>query len=137
MDSKFHYVSTEATECISWRGQCNGCDLQMKAYAPMYICLGFGATGYGQTTRYRYTDLNSSVTVKNELKQQTQNAIFYLFNGRMMTEIGDLYKFGNIEELNLASAIRLKVLRLGIHTDKEARQYVNTMQQHSWQLSSR
>ena len=129
MDSKFHYVSTEATECISWRGQCNGCDLQMKAYAPMYICLGFGATGYGQTTRYRYTDLDSYVTIKNELKQQTQNAIFYLFNGRMMTEIGDLYKFGNIEELNLASAIRLKVLRLGIHTDKVARQYVNTMQQ--------
>ena len=129
MDSKYHYVSTEATECISWRGQCNGCDLQMKAYAPMYLCLGFGATGYGQTTRYRYTDLDSYVTVKNELRQQTQNAIFYLFNGRMITEIGDLYKFGNIQELNLASAIRLKILRLGIHTDKVARQYVNNMQQ--------
>lgn len=129
MDSKYHYVSTEATECISWRGQCNGCDLQMKAYAPMYLCLGFGATGYAQTTRYRYTDLDSYVTIKNELKQQTQNAIFYLFNGRMITEIGDLYKFGNIQELNLASAIRLEILRLGIHTDKTARQYVNTMQQ--------
>lgn len=129
MDSKYHYVSTEATECISWRGQCNGCDLQMKAYAPMYLCLGFGATGYAQTTRYRYTDLNSYVTIKNELKQQTQNAIFYLFNGRFITELGDLYKFGNIQELNLASAIRLKILRLGIHTDKVTRQYVNTMQQ--------
>lgn len=129
MDSKYHYASTEATECISWRGQCNGCDLKMKAYAPMYLCLGFGATGYGQTTRYRYTDLDSYVTIKNELKQQTQNAIFYLFNGRMITEIGDLYKFGNIQELNLASAIRLKILRLGIHTDKTARKYVNNMQQ--------
>ena len=128
LDSKFHFVSTEATQCISWRGKCSGADLQVKAYAPMYICLGFGAQGYGQTTRYRYLNLDSYCTVKNELKTTTQDAIFYFFHGRYLTEINDLYKFGDIGDLNLASAIRLQAVRLGINTDKESKTYVNTKQ---------
>lgn len=128
LDSKFHFVSTEATQCISWRGRCAGADLRVKAYAPMYICLGFGAQGYGQTTRYRYLDLDGYCTVKNELKTTTQDAIFYFFNGRLLTEINDLYKFGDIGDLNLASAIRLQAVRLGLHSDRETKQWVNTKQ---------
>ena len=126
--SKYHAVSTEATQCISFRQFGYGADLQIKPYSQLYVCVGFGATGYEQTTRYRCINPEVGVTVKNEIKQLVEDAIVYIFNGDMMVDIGDLYKFGNIGSLNLTSAARLRYLRLGNKDDKNTRQYVNSKQ---------
>ena len=126
--SKYHAVSTEATKCISFREFGFGSDLQIKPYSQLYVCVGFGATAFAQTTRYRCINPEVGVTVKNEIKQKVEDAIIYIFNGDMMVDIGDLYKFGDIGSLNLASASRLRYLRLGSKDDKTTRQYVNTKQ---------
>lgn len=126
--SKYHAVSTEATKCISFREFGYGSDLQIKPYSQLYVCVGFGATAFAQTTRYRCINPEVGVTVKNEIKQKVEDAIIYIFNGDMMVDIGDLYKFGDIGSLNLTSAERLRYLRLGNKDDKTTRQYVNTKQ---------
>ena len=126
--SKYHAVSTEATHCISFREFGYGADLQIKPYSQLYVCVGFGATAYAQTTRYRCINPEVGVTVKNEIKQKVEDAIIYIFNGDMLVDIGDLYKFGDIGSLNLTSAARLRSLRLGSKDDKATRAYVNTKQ---------
>ena len=90
----------------------------------MYVSLGFGAYDYKTTKRYRCLDLENGVTVKNEFTTNVNDVVMYLFNGDMITDIGNLYEFGNIGSLDLTNAKRLRWLRVG-NKDKQA-QYINT-----------
>lgn len=120
--SKYHAGS--ATNRITWRQFGTGSDLKMKTYSQMYVSLGFGAYDYKTTKRYRCLDLENGVTVKNEFTTNVNDVVMYLFNGDMITDIGNLYEFGNIGSLDLTNAKRLRWLRVG-NKDKQA-QYVNT-----------
>ena len=120
--SKYHAGS--ATNRITWRQFGTGSDLQMKTYSQMYVSLGFGAYDYKTTKRYRCLDLENGVTVKNEFTTNVNDVVMYLFNGDMITDIGNLYEFGNIGSLDLTNAKRLRWLRVG-NKDKQA-QYINT-----------
>lgn len=120
--SKYHADS--ASNRITWRidGTIKS-DLQIKTYSQMYVCLGFGNQEYNNTTRYRCLDLNKGVLVKNETNSPVNNMVMYLFNGDMITDIGNLYEFGDVYSFDLTSAIRLRELRIGNHANN---QYVNT-----------
>lgn len=120
--SKYHAGS--ATNRITWRQFGTGSDLKMKTYSQMYVSLGFGAYDYKTTKRYRCLDLEEGVTVKNEFTTNVNDVVMYLFNGDMITDIGNLYEFGNIGSLDLTNAKRLRWLRVG-NKDKQS-QYVNT-----------
>ena len=120
--SKYHAGS--ATNRITWRQFGTGSDLKMKTYSEMYVSLGFGAYDYKTTKRYRCLDLENGVTVKNEFTTNVNDVVMYLFNGDMITDIGNLYEFGNIGSLDLTNAKRLRWLRVG-NKDKQS-QYVNT-----------
>ena len=120
--SKYHAGS--ATNRITWRQFGTGSDLQMKTYSEMYVSLGFGAYDYKTTKRYRCLDLENGVTVKNEFTTNVNDVVMYLFNGDMITDIGNLYEFGNIGSLDLTNAKRLRWLRVG-NKDKQE-QYINT-----------
>ena len=120
--SKYHAGS--ATNRITWRQFGTGSDLKMKTYSQMYVSLGFGAYDYKTTKRYRCLDLENGVTVKNEFTTNVNDVVMYLFNGDMITDIGNLYEFGNIGSLDLTNAKRLRWLRIG-NKDKQS-QYVNT-----------
>lgn len=120
--SKYHAGS--ATNRITWRQFGTGSDLKMKTYSQMYVSLGFGAYDYKTTKRYRCLDLENGVTVKNEFTTNVNDVVMYLFNGDMITDIGNLYEFGNIGSLDLTNAKRLRWLRVG-NKDKQS-QYVNT-----------
>ena len=120
--SKYHAGS--ATNRITWRQFGTGSDLQMKTYSEMYVSLGFGAYDYKTTKRYRCLDLENGVTVKNEFTTNVNDVVMYLFNGDMITDIGNLYEFGNIGSLDLTNAKRLRWLRVG-NKDKQS-QYINT-----------
>jgi hypothetical protein len=74
----------------------------------MYVSLGFGAYDYKTTKRYRCLDLEKGVTVKNEFTTNVNDVVMYLFNGDMITDIGNLYEFGNIGSLDLTNAKRLR-----------------------------
>jgi hypothetical protein len=120
--SKYHAGS--AVNRITWRQFGTGSDLQMKTYSEMYVSLGFGAYDYKTTKRYRCLDLENGVTVKNEFTTNVNDVVMYLFNGDMITDIGNLYEFGNIGSLDLTNAKRLRWLRVG-NKDKQA-QFINT-----------
>lgn len=120
--SKYHAGS--ATNRITWRQFGTGSDLQMKTYSEMYVSLGFGAYDYKTTKRYRCLDLENGVTVKNEFTTNVNDVVMYLFNGDMITDIGNLYEFGNIGSLDLTNAKRLRWLRVG-NKNKQS-QYINT-----------
>ena len=120
--SKYHAGS--AVNRITWRQFGTGSDLQMKTYSEMYVSLGFGAYDYKTTKRYRCLDLENGVTVKNEFTTNVNDVVMYLFNGDMITDIGNLYEFGNIGSLDLTNAKRLRWLRVG-NKDKQS-QYINT-----------
>ena len=120
--SKYHAGSS--INRITWRQFGTGSDLQMKTYSQMYVSLGFGAYDYKTTKRYRCLDLENGVTVKNEFTTNVSDVVMYLFNGDMITDIGNLYEFGNIGSLDLTSAIRLRALRVGNKDNKD--KYVNT-----------
>lgn len=120
--SKYHAGS--ATNRITWRQFGTGSDLKMKTYSQMYVSLGFGAYDYKTTKRYRCLDLENGVTVKNEFTTNVNDVVMYLFNGDMITDIGNLYEFGNIGSLDLTNAKRLRWLRVG-NKDKQAK-YINT-----------
>lgn len=120
--SKYHAGS--ASNRITWRQFGTGSDLQMKTYSQMYVSLGFGAYDYKTTRRYRCLDLENGVTVKNEFTTNVNDVVMYLFNGDMITDIGNLYQFGNIGSLDLTNAKRLRWLRVGNKDAQE--QYVNT-----------
>lgn len=122
--SKYHAGS--ATNRITWRQFGTGSDLQMKTYSEMYVSLGFGAYDYKTTKRYRCLDLENGVTVKNEFTTNVNDVVMYLFNGDMITDIGNLYEFGNIGSLDLTNAKRLRWLRVGNKDRKNNTQYVNT-----------
>ena len=120
--SKYHAGST--SNRITWRQFGTGSDLQMKTYSQMYVSLGFGAYDYKTTKRYRCLDLENGVTVKNEFVTNVNDVVMYLFNGDMITDIGNLYEFGNIGSLDLTNAKRLRTLRVGSKDNKS--KYVNT-----------
>jgi hypothetical protein len=120
--SKYHAGS--ATNRITWRQFGTGSDLKMKTYSQMYVSLGFGAYDYKTTKRYRCLDLENGVTVKNEFTTNVNDVVMYLFNGDMITDIGNLYEFGNIGSLDLTNAKRLRWLRVG-NKDKQDK-YINT-----------
>ena len=122
--SKYHAGS--ATNRITWRQFGTGSDLKMKTYSQMYVSLGFGAYDYKTTKRYRCLDLENGVTVKNEFTTNVNDVVMYLFNGDMITDIGNLYEFGNIGSLDLTNAKRLRWLRVGNKDRKNETQYVNT-----------
>lgn len=120
--SKYHAGSS--INRITWRQFGTGSDLQMKTYSQMYVSLGFGAYDYKTTKRYRCLDLENGVTVKNEFTTNVSDVVMYLFNGDMITDIGNLYEFGNIGSLDLTYAIRLRSLKVGNKDDKN--KYINT-----------
>ena len=120
--SKYHAGS--AVNRITWRQFGTGSDLKMKTYSEMYVSLGFGAYDYKTTKRYRCLDLENGVTVKNEFTTNVNDVVMYLFNGDMITDIGNLYEFGNIGSLDLTNAKRLRWLRVG-NKDKQT-QFINT-----------
>ena len=120
--SKYHAGSS--INRITWRQFGTGSDLRMKTYSEMYVSLGFGAYDYKTTKRYRCLDLENGVLVKNEFTTNVNDVVMYLFNGDMITDIGNLYEFGNIGSLDLTNAKRLRWLRVG-NKDKQAN-YVNT-----------
>ena len=120
--SKYHAGSS--INRITWRQFGMGSDLQIKAYSEMYVSLGFGAYDYKTTKRYRCLDLENGVTVKNEFTTNVNDVVMYLFNGDMITDIGNLYEFGNIGSLDLTNAKRLRWLRVGNKDAKE--KYINT-----------
>ena len=122
--SKYHAGSS--INRITWRQFGTGSDLQMKTYSEMYVSLGFGAYDYKTTKRYRCLDLENGVTVKNEFTTNVNDVVMYLFNGDMITDIGNLYEFGNIGSLDLTNAKRLRWLRVGNKDRKNETQYVNT-----------
>ncbi len=124
--SKYHAINT--SQSITFRQFGTGCDLQIIPYSQMYVCVGFGTSDANTTTRYRCTDLVNGITVRNELTTSVSDTIIYIYNADMYTDIGDLYKFGNIGSLDVTAGSRLRSLRIGSHTDKTARQYVNTNQ---------
>lgn len=120
--SKYHAGSS--INRITWRQFGTGSDLRMKTYSEMYVSLGFGAYDYKTTKRYRCLDLENGVLVKNEFTTNVNDVVMYLFNGDMITDIGNLYEFGNIGSLDLTNAKRLRWLRVG-NKDKQAN-YINT-----------
>jgi hypothetical protein len=120
--SKYHAGS--GSNRITWRQYGTGSDLVMKSYSEMYIALGFGTYEYSTLTRYRCLDLENGVTIKNEFKENVSDTVMYLFNGDMITDLGNLYEFGNIKSLDLTNASRLRFLRLGNHLEKA--KYINT-----------
>ena len=120
--SKYHAGSS--LNRITWRQFGTGSDLQMKTYSQMYVSLGFGAYDYKTTKRYRCLDLENGVTVKNEFNTKVDDVVMYLFNGDMITDIGNLYEFGNIGSLDLTNAKRLRWLRVGNKDNKT--KYINT-----------
>lgn len=120
--SKYHAGSS--INRITWRQFGTGSDLRMKTYSEMYVSLGFGAYDYKTTKRYRCLDLENGVVVKNEFTTNVNDVVMYLFNGDMITDIGNLYEFGNIGSLDLTNAKRLRWLRVG-NKDKQAN-YINT-----------
>ena len=122
--SKYHAGSS--INRITWRQFGTGSDLQMKTYSEMYVSLGFGAYDYKTTKRYRCLDLENGVTVKNEFTTNVNDVVMYLFNGDMITDIGNLYEFGNIGSLDLTNAKRLRWLRVGNKDRRNETQYVNT-----------
>ena len=122
--SKYHAGSS--VNRITWRQFGTGSDLQMKTYSEMYVSLGFGAYDYKTTKRYRCLDLENGVTVKNEFTTNVNDVVMYLFNGDMITDIGNLYEFGNIGSLDLTNAKRLRWLRVGNKDRRNNTQYVNT-----------
>ena len=122
--SKYHAGS--ASNRITWRQFGTGCDLNIKTYSEMYVSLGFGAYDYKTTKRYRCLDLENGVTVKNELTTNVNDVVMYLFNGDMITDIGNLYEFGNIGSLDLTNAKRLRTLKVGNKDRRNSTQYVNT-----------
>ena len=122
--SKYHAGSS--INRITWRQFGTGSDLQMKTYSEMYVSLGFGAYDYKTTKRYRCLDLENGVTVKNEFTTNVNDVVMYLFNGDMITDIGNLYEFGNIGSLDLTNAKRLRWLRVGNKDRRNNTQYVNT-----------
>jgi hypothetical protein len=64
--------------------------------------------------------------VKNEFTTNVNDVVMYLFNGDMITDIGNLYEFGNIGSLDLTNAKRLRWLRVGNKDRRNNTQYVNT-----------
>ena len=122
--SKYHAGSS--VNRITWRQFGTGSDLQIKTYSELYVSLGFGAYDYKTTKRYRCLDLENGVTVKNEFTTNVNDVVMYLFNGDMITDIGNLYEFGNIGSLDLTNAKRLRWLRVGNKDRKSVSHYVNT-----------
>ena len=122
--SKYHAGSS--INRITWRQFGTGSDLNIKTYSELYVSLGFGAYDYKTTKRYRCLDLENGVTVKNEFTTNVNDVVMYLFNGDMITDIGNLYEFGNIGSLDLTAAKRLRWLRVGNKDRKSNTHYVNT-----------
>ncbi|MBQ0120931.1 MAG: hypothetical protein KBT13_07410 [Bacteroidales bacterium] len=116
---------------ITWRTWGYGCDLVIKPYMPMWVCLGLGNYQYSDTVRYRCLDPEQGVTVVNSEVQhgmviERNDNVTYLFDGDLLTDIGDLYKYGDIGDIDLGVAVKLRSLRLGSNTDRQTRQWVNT-----------
>ena len=122
--SKYHAGSS--INRITWRQFGTGSDLNIKTYSELYVSLGFGAYDYKTTKRYRCLDLENGVTVKNEFTTNVNDVVMYLFNGDMITDIGNLYEFGNIGSLDLTAAKRLRTLKVGNKDRRNNTQYVNT-----------
>lgn len=111
--SKYHAGST--VNRITWRQFGTGSNLNIKTYTQMYVSLGFGTYDYDTTKRYRCTNLEEGVTVLNEFTQRVDDVVMYMFNGDLITDLGNLYEFGDIGSLDLTNAVRLRFLRIGNH----------------------
>ena len=114
--SKYH--ANAENNRITWRAFGNGSDLLVKPYTQLYVSIGFGTYNYNSTTRYRCVNPEEGVTVRNEFRGKQNDTIVYVFNGHLLTDIGDLYKFGDLGSLDLTAARRLRSLRVGSHTNK-------------------
>ncbi len=113
---------------ITWRTYGQGCDLRVKTYTQMYVGIGFGTYDYATVTKYRVTNPEVGALVRNGFRQSVNDAICYVFDGDLLTDIGNLYEFGDIAALTLTCAKRLESLRLGLNTDAGVGNYVNTRQ---------
>ena len=116
---------------ITWRTWGYGCDLTIKPYMPMWVCLGLGNYQYGDTVRYRCLDPETGVRVVNSEVQhgmviERNDNVTYLFDGDLLTDIGELYKYGDIGDIDLGVAVKLRSLLMGSNADRQTRQWVNT-----------
>lgn len=114
--SKYHAGS--GVNRITWRTFGRGSDLLIKPYCELYVCLGFGTYDYKTTKRYRCLNPSEGVLVKNEYTQNVTDNVCYLFNGDLITDMGNLYEFGDIGSLDLTVAKRLRYLRVGNNKNK-------------------
>lgn len=115
--SKYHAGS--GVNRITWRTYGSGSDLLIKPYCELYVCLGFGTYDYKTTKRYRCLNPSEGVLVKNEYTQEVTDNVCYLFNGDLITDLGNLYEFGDIGSLDLTVAKRLRYLRVGNNKKKD------------------
>ena len=120
--SKYHAGTGQ--NVISWRTQGYGCNLIIKPYCELYVCLGFGAQDYKNTKRYRCLDPINGIEVPNGFNGYAKDQVCYLYNGDLITDIGNLYEFGDIGDLVLTDARRLRYLRIGNHLAPD--KYKNT-----------
>lgn len=115
--SKYHAGS--GVNRITWRTFGYGSDLLIKPYCELYVCLGFGTYDYTTTKRYRCLNPSEGVLIKNEYTQEVTDNVCYLFNGDLITDLGNLYEFGDIGSLDLTVAKRLRYLRVGNNKNKD------------------
>ena len=115
--SKYH--ANADNNVLSFRAFGNGSDLTIKPYTQLYVSVGFGTRDYNNTKRYRCIDTEAGVVVKNEFKSKQNDTIVYVFNSHLLTDIGDLYRFGDLGSIDLTAASRLRSLRIGSHADKD------------------
>ncbi len=115
--SKYH--ANADNNILSFRAFGNGSDLTIKPYTQLYVSVGFGTRDYNNTKRYRCIDTEAGVLVKNEFKSKQNDTIVYIFNSHLLTDIGDLYRFGDLGSIDLTYAVRLRSLRIGSHSDKD------------------
>lgn len=111
--SKYHVAAN--TTAIKWRTRGVPCPIKIVPYSELYVCLGEGKTEYKDTVRHRCLDTVNGVTINPSTSASFDDAITYVFNGDLITDIDYLYDYGDFGSLDLTHATRLRFLRCGKH----------------------
>lgn len=109
---------------ILFRVYGSGADLNIKTYTQMYVAFGAGTQEYKTMTRYRCIDPEAGVIVKNQITSEAADQIQYVRDGDLITDLGNLYEYGDTLGYNLTNAVRLRFLRIGNHEKPNA--FINT-----------
>ena len=109
---------------ILFRVYGSGADLNIKTYTQMYVAFGAGTQEYKTMARYRCIDPEAGVIVKNQITSEAADQIQYVRDGDLITDLGNLYEYGDTLGYNLTNAVRLRFLRIGNHEKPNA--FINT-----------